>query len=74
MSEKMAVVCNGSTPANIMPTLIFSSSGLSVDYEVHIFFCPAGANWVLKGELEKLGDPPMTFTLYFTADRVKNSR
>jgi predicted peroxiredoxin len=40
-----------------MPTLIFASSGLSLDYEVHIFFCPAGANWLLKGELEKLGTP-----------------
>jgi predicted peroxiredoxin len=57
MTEKMAVVCNGNTPANIMPTLIFSSSGLSLDYEVHVFFCPAGANWLLKGELEKLGSP-----------------
>jgi predicted peroxiredoxin len=57
MAEKMAVVCNGSTPANIMPTLIFSSSGLSIDKDVHIFFCPAGANWLLKGELEKLGTP-----------------
>ena len=57
MSEKMAVVCNGNTAANIMPTLIFSSSGLSLDYEVHVFFCPAGANWLLKGELEKLGTP-----------------
>lgn len=57
MTEKMAVVCNGNTPANIMPTLIFSSSGLSLDYEVHVFFCPAGANWLLSGELEKLGSP-----------------
>ena len=57
MSEKMAVVCNGDTPANIMPTLIFSSSGLALDYEVHVFYCPAGAKWVLKGELEKLGTP-----------------
>ena len=24
MTEKMAVVCNGDTPASIMPTLIFS--------------------------------------------------
>lgn len=55
--SKMAIVCNGDTPANIMPTLIFSSSGLAVDNEVHIFFCPAGAKWLLKGELEKLGTP-----------------
>ena len=57
MAEKMAVVCNGDTPANIMPTLIFASSGIALDYEVHVFFCPAGAKWVLKGELEKLGSP-----------------
>lgn len=55
--QKMAVVCNGDTPASIMPTLIFSSSGIAVDYELHIFFCPAGARWLLKGELEKLGQP-----------------
>jgi predicted peroxiredoxin len=53
----MAIVCNGDTPASIMPTLIFSSSGLSLDYEVHVFICPAGARWILKGELEKLGTP-----------------
>ena len=57
MTEKMAIVCNGDTPANIMPTLIFSTSGLSLDYEVHVFICPAGARWFLKGELEKLGTP-----------------
>jgi predicted peroxiredoxin len=57
MTEKMAVVCNGETGANIMPTLIFSSSGIALDYEVHVFICPAGARWALKGELEKLGQP-----------------
>jgi predicted peroxiredoxin len=55
--QKMAVVCNGDTPANIMPTLIFSTSGLALDYEVHVFVCPAGARWFVKGELEKLGTP-----------------
>jgi predicted peroxiredoxin len=57
MTEKMAVVCNGDTPANIMPTLIFGSSGVALDYEVHVFFCPAGARWLLKGALEELGTP-----------------
>ena len=57
MTEKMAIVCNGDTPASIMPTLIFSASGLSIDSEVHVFICPAGARWMLKGELEKLGEP-----------------
>jgi predicted peroxiredoxin len=55
--QKMAVVCNGDTPANIMPTLIFSTSGISLDYEVHVFVCPAGARWFVKGELENLGTP-----------------
>jgi predicted peroxiredoxin len=40
-----------------MPTLIMSSSGLAVDNEVVIFVCPAGARWMLEGELEKLGTP-----------------
>ena len=55
--SKMAIVCNGDTAANIMPTLIFGSSGVALDEEVHIFLCPAGAKWALKGELEKLGTP-----------------
>ncbi|MEJ2148576.1 MAG: DsrE family protein [Chloroflexota bacterium] len=56
-NQKMVVVCNGSTPANIMPTLIFASSGIALDYDVHVFFCPAGANWTLKGALGELGTP-----------------
>ena len=57
MSEKMVIVCNGDTPANIMPSLIFASSGIALDYDVYYFFCPAGSRWALKGELEKLGIP-----------------
>jgi len=57
MSEKMVVVCNGDTQGNIMPALIFATSGIALDYEVHFFFCPGGARWALKGELEKLGTP-----------------
>lgn len=57
MAQTMSIVCNGETAANIMPTLIFASSGLALDYRVHIFFCPAGAKWTLKGEIEKLGQP-----------------
>ena len=57
MTQKMVVVCNGEEGKNIMPTLIFAASGLALDYEVHIFFCPAGAKWTLKGEIEKLGTP-----------------
>jgi predicted peroxiredoxin len=57
MAEKMVVVCNGDEAKNILPTLIFASSGIALDYEVHVFFCPAGAKWALKGELESLGHP-----------------
>jgi predicted peroxiredoxin len=56
-NHKMVVVCNGDGPKNIMPTLIFASSGIALDYDVHLFFCPAGAKWALKGELETLGEP-----------------
>jgi predicted peroxiredoxin len=57
MSEKMVVVCNGDEAKNIMPTLIFASSGIALDYEVYLFFCPAGSKWSLKGKLEELGTP-----------------
>jgi len=57
MAQKMVIVCNGDEGKNIMPVLIFGSSALALDYEVHIFFCPAGAKWSLKGELEKMGTP-----------------
>jgi predicted peroxiredoxin len=57
MTEKMVIVCNGDEPKNIMPTLIFASSGIALDYEVHVFLCPAGAKWALKGEIEGLGSP-----------------
>ena len=57
MTQKMVVVCNGDEVKNIMPTLIFASSGLALDYEVHVFFCPAGTKWTLKGEIEKIGTP-----------------
>jgi predicted peroxiredoxin len=57
VTEKMVVVCNGDDAKSIMPTLIFASSGLALDHEVHVFFCPAGAKWALKDELEKLGEP-----------------
>jgi len=57
MTQKMVVVCNGDEAKNIMPTLIFATSGLALDYDMHVFFCPAGTKWTLKEELEKLGTP-----------------
>jgi predicted peroxiredoxin len=50
---KMAVVCNHADAGSVMPTLIMASSGLSLDYEVLLFFCPGGAQALVKGELEK---------------------
>ena len=55
--EKMIVVCNRSETGSIMPSLIFASSGIALDYEVHMFFCPGGAQALVKGELEKIGTP-----------------
>jgi predicted peroxiredoxin len=57
MSEKMIVVCNHSETGSVMPSLIFASSGVALDYEVHMFFCPGGAQALVKGELEKIGTP-----------------
>jgi predicted peroxiredoxin len=57
VSEKMIVVCNHAEPGSVMPSLIFASSGIALDYEVHMFFCPGGAQALVKGELEKLGTP-----------------
>jgi predicted peroxiredoxin len=57
MAQKMIVVCNHADSTGIMPSLIFGSSGIALDYEVHMFFCPNGAQALVKGELEKLGTP-----------------
>ena len=54
--DKMVVICNNAQ-SGIMPTLIMGSSGIALDQEVILFFCPAGAQALLKGELEKMGDP-----------------
>jgi predicted peroxiredoxin len=57
MTDKMVIICKGDTAESILPTVIFGSSGLAVDYEVYIFVIPSGAKWLLKGEIEKLGTP-----------------
>lgn len=57
MADKMIVVCNHSDTGNVMPALIFASSGIALDYEVHMFFTPGGAQALVKGELEKIGTP-----------------
>ncbi len=57
MAQKMIVVCNHADPSGIMPSLIFASSGIALDYEAHMFFCPGGAPALVTGELEKRGTP-----------------
>jgi predicted peroxiredoxin len=57
MSEKngpMVVVCNHADAPHVMPTLIMGSSGLAIGENVILFFCPGGAQALVKGELEKI--------------------
>lgn len=54
---KMVVVCNHADPPHVMPTLTMSASGIGIGDEVIIFFCPGGAQALVKGELEKIGTP-----------------
>lgn len=51
-SGPMVVICN-SDSAGVMPTLIMGASGVGIGEDVILFFCPGGANALLKGELEK---------------------
>lgn len=53
---KMVVVCNHADAPHIMPTLIMSASGVSIGDHVMVFFCPGGAQALVKGELEKIRD------------------
>ena len=48
----MVVICNSDT-MGVMPTFIMGASGVGIGEEVILFFCPAGSNVLLKGELEK---------------------
>jgi predicted peroxiredoxin len=57
MSEqngKMVVVCNHADAPHVMPTMIMGASGVSIGEEVMLFFCPGGAQALVKGELEKI--------------------
>jgi predicted peroxiredoxin len=59
MSEqngKMVVVCNHADAPHVMPTMIMGASGVSIGEEVILFFCPGGAQVLVKGELEKIRD------------------
>lgn len=51
-SSPMVVICN-SDSTGVMPTFIMGASGVGIGEKVLLFFCPNGANVLLKGELEK---------------------
>ena len=55
-NDKMVVVCNHADAPHVMPTLIMGASGASLGDDVMLFFCPGGANALVKGELEKIRD------------------
>jgi len=53
---KMVVICNHADAPHIMPTLIMGASGVGIGENVILFFCPGGAQAMVKGELEKIRD------------------
>jgi predicted peroxiredoxin len=53
-NSKMVVVCNHADAPHVMPTLIMGASGVGIGEEVILFFCPGGAQALVKGELEKI--------------------
>ena len=55
-NSKMVVVCNHSDAPHVMPTMIMGASGVGIGDEVMLFFCPGGAQALVKGELEKIRD------------------
>ncbi len=55
-NSKMVVVCNHADAPHVMPTMIMGASGVSIGEEVMLFFCPGGAQALVKGELEKIRD------------------
>jgi predicted peroxiredoxin len=51
---KVAITVNGTEPKNIFPPFILGSSAVSLGDEVIIFFCPGGAEAMVKGVVEKM--------------------
>jgi predicted peroxiredoxin len=50
---KTILMCNHADGSGVFPTLIMGSSAASLGDEILIFFCPGGAQALVKGELEK---------------------
>ena len=55
-NSKMVVICNHADAPHVMPTLIMGASGVGIGEDVILFFCPGGAQALVKGELEKIKD------------------
>lgn len=53
-NSKMVVVCNHADAPHVMPTLIMGASGVAIGEQAILFFCPGGAQALVKGELEKI--------------------
>jgi len=52
----MVVICNHADAPHVMPTIIMGASGVGIGEKVILFFCPGGAQALVKGELEKIRD------------------
>jgi len=55
-NNKMVVVCNHADAPHVMPSMIMAASGVTIGNDVLMFFCPGGAQALVKGELEKMRD------------------
>jgi predicted peroxiredoxin len=51
---KAVIICNHDDAGSVFPTLIMSTSAAAIGDEVITFFCPGGAQALVKGELEKM--------------------
>ena len=54
---KTVIICNHDDEDSIMPTLVMGASAVSVGDDVILFFSPNGSRALLKGELERIGQP-----------------
>ena len=66
---KTVIICNHDDPGSIMPTLVMGASAVSLGDQVILFFCPGGAKALVKGEIEKIGQPkglPVAIDLFNT--------
>jgi predicted peroxiredoxin len=52
----MAITVNGTSPNNVYPAFILGSAAIGLGDKVVLFFTPAGAPALVKGEMEKIQD------------------